>query len=537
MLHPKSCQHRQVDGLFTKLICPQLARPSILPTSILSLSFVLGVASIALLDISFSRATAQITIRTEQTLDNQRIISQANLLFVNPTIGNDKGGNGSENAPLKTITQALRTAQADTIIMLSPGTYSPETGEVFPITMKQGVSIQGDTRNQGRGVKIIGGGEYLSRSFGSKNIAIVGANQAALSGVTVTNSNSRGYGLWIESSNPLIQENTFTGNTQDGISIAGNATATISKNYFNSNGANGITVSGDSRPEIRENFFQNTGFGINIAQNAAPIIIGNQIQDNRSGVIVQANSSPILRNNIIQGSKEDGLVVIAQATPDLGNAQEPGGNQFRNNGRSDINAKAAKQVVSAPGNNLARNRIIGNVDFNARTAATAPIVRNSALNSLSAQTIPTNSEIVFAAPSIPRSFNQPTVVLSSGKTNSQPSALPTQPDTPQLNYVRIEPGVIEFTAPQASLPSNSVKISPPNSYTNTAKGVRYRVVVPVTNDSQRQVVRSVVPDAFSKIWQGRKVMQVGIFNSQDNASEMIQIFSSKGLRAFMEPLN
>ncbi|MGM3304713.1 DUF1565 domain-containing protein [Anabaena sp. WFMT] len=534
MLHIESCHHRKVNRLVTKLIYPK-ASPSV-SHSILSLSFALGVASIALLDTSFSSATAQITIRTEQKLQNERIISQANLLFVNPTIGNDQGGNGSENAPLKTITQALRTAQPDTIIMLSPGTYSPKTGEVFPITMKQGVAIQGDTRNQGRGVKIIGGGEYLSRSFGSKNVAIVGVNQAGLSGVTVTNTNIRGYGLWIESSSPLIQENTFTGNTQDGISITGNATATISKNYFNGNGANGITVSGDSRPEIRENFFQNTGFGINIAQNAAPIIVGNQIQDNRSGIIVQANSSPILRNNIIQGSKEDGLVVIAQATPDLGNAQEPGGNQFRNNGRSDINAKAAKQLVFAPGNNLARNRIIGNVDFNARTAP-APIVRNFAPNSLSAQKIPTNSEIVFAAPSIPRSFNQSTVVLSSGKTNSQPSTLPTQPDTPQLNYVRIEPGVIEFTAPQASLPSNSVNISPPNRYTNTAKGLRYRVVVPVANDSQRQVVRSVVPDAFSKVWQGRKVMQVGIFDSQDNASEMIQIFSSKGLRAFMEPLN
>ncbi|AFZ59978.1 DUF1565 domain-containing protein [Anabaena cylindrica FACHB-243] len=532
MLQIESCHHRKVNKLVTKLIYPE-ASPSV-SHSILSVSFALGVVSIALLNTNFNSATAQITIRSEQKLQNERIISQANLLFVNPTIGNDQGGNGSENAPLKTITQALRTAQPDTIIMLSPGTYSLKTGEVFPITMKQGVAIQGDTRNQGRSVKIIGGGEYLSRSFGSKNVAIVSVNQAGLSGVTVTNTNIRGYGLWIESSNPLIQENTFTGNTQDGISIAGNATATISKNYFHSNGANGITVSGNARPEIRENFFQKTGFGINIAQNAAPIIVGNQIQDNRSGIIVQANSSPILRNNIIQGSKEDGLVVIAQATPDLGNAQEPGGNQFRNNGRSDINAKAAKQVVSAPGNNLVRNRLIGNVDFNARTA---PIVRNPVPNSLSAQKIPTNSEIVFAAPTIPRSFNQSTVVLSHGKNNSQPSTLPTQPDTTQLNYVRIEPGVIEFTAPQASLPSNSVKTLPPNLYTSTAKGVRYRVVVPVANDSQRQVVRSVVPDAFSKVWQGRKVMQVGIFDNQDNASEMIQIFSSKGLSAFMEPLN
>jgi parallel beta-helix repeat protein len=544
MLHLEFSPNRRLDMLSTKLICSQLARLSVFPTSILSLSIALGVASIALLDTTFSSAIAQITIRTEQNLHSERTISQVNLLFVNPSIGNDQGGNGSEIAPFQTITQALQAAQPNTVIMLSPGTYSPNTGEVFPLILKQGVAIQGDTDNKGRSVQITGGGEYLSRSFGSQNVAIVGANQAGLSGVTVTNTNSRGYGLWIESSNPLIQENTFTGNTQDGISITGNATATISKNYFNGNGANGITISGDSRPQVRENIFQRTGFGINIAQNAAPEIIANQIQDNRSGIIVQANTSPILRNNIIQGSKEDGLVVIAQATPDLGSAQQPGGNQFRNNGRYDINAKAAKQVISAAGNNLVRNRIIGNVDINGRTVA---IIRNSAPNYVSAPEIPTNPQIVFAAPSIPKTFNQSTVVLSNRSntpqnsqllpTNFQPSTVELPLDTPQLNYVRIEPGVIEFTAPQASLPNNSVTISTPNGYATTSRSVRYRVIVPVTNNQQREVVLSVAPDAFSKIWQGSRVMQVGVFSSQDTASEMVQILSSKGLRAYMEPLN
>ena len=72
---------------------------------------------------------------------------------------------------------------------------------------------------------------------------------------------------------------------------------------------------------------------------------------------MQANAHPTLRNNLIQNSKEDGLVVLAQATPDLGSAAEPGGNQFRNNGRYDINASAAKQVIAASGNTLSNNRI------------------------------------------------------------------------------------------------------------------------------------------------------------------------------------
>jgi parallel beta-helix repeat protein len=160
----------------------------------------------------------------------------------------------------------------------------------------------------------------------------------------------------------------------------------ISKNYFQGNGANGITIAGNSRPQVKENIFQETGFGINIAQNAAPVVTSNQIQNNRSGIIVQANARPVLRNNLIQDSKEDGLVAIAQAMPDLGNASEPGGNQFQNNGRYDINASAAKQVISAAGNNLGSDRIAGNVDLNGTTAVVAensyptPVSNNDSRN-------------------------------------------------------------------------------------------------------------------------------------------------------------
>jgi parallel beta-helix repeat protein len=519
----------------------------------------LGIGSIALLDTNFSSAIAQITIRTEQKPHNERIVSQINVLLVNPSIGNDQSGDGSRNAPFQTITQALQLAQSNTVIMLATGTYSANTGEVFPLIIKPGVTIQGNIGNKGKGVNIVGGGDYLSRSFGRQNVAIVGANQASLSGVTVTNSNSRGYGLWIESANTVVEENTFTSNTQDGISITGNATPSIRKNYFQGNGANGITISGDARPEIRENLFQSTGFGINIAQNAAPVVVGNQILDNRSGIVVQATTSPVLRNNLIQGSKEDGLVVIAQAIPDLGNSREPGGNQFRNNRRYDINAKAAKQVVYAAGNNLNKNRISGNVDT---SGTTAPIVRNSPPTSVPVEEIATEPEIVFAAANIPKKFNPSGVILSSSgntRPNSQSPQLPTtnvngqgsllrnnSQNTPQLNYVQVEPGVIEFVAPQLmrnQQPDNPKTISnsriatAPRSYTNTRPGVRYRVLVPVISDSQRELVLSIVPDAFSRVLQGRRVMQVGVFSSQDSANQMVQSLSSMGLRGIIQPFN
>ncbi|RCJ21656.1 hypothetical protein A6S26_23025 [Nostoc sp. ATCC 43529] len=618
--------YRSIDALQAK---PKFIEPA----RLLVLSFYVLIFTLAFKITSVDSAIAQMPSTPESAPIGEKNNSQANVLFVNPNGGDDSTGNGSQSAPVKTITKALQLANPNTVIMLSPGTYSTETGEVFPLMLKPGVSIQGNPSDRGKDIIIQGGGDYLSRSFGGQNVTIVGANQAMLTGVTVTNSNRRGYGLWIESTNPVVEENTFTGNMQDGISVSGNATPIISKNYFDGNGANGITIAGNSRPQVKENVFHETGFGINIAQNAAPVVIGNQIQNNRAGIIVQANARPILRNNIIQGSKEDGLVAIAQAMPDLGNASEPGGNEFQNNGRYDINASAAKQVISAAGNNLASDRIAGNVDLNGTTALVTENSQPAPVPNNVAQEIPTSGEITFSAPGVPETTNTQTsnsisannlvpaqlntqllplqpasVPLSPPISNQQPrsqvagfptpSSLPAKqistntqvttstatqpPQTPQLNYVQIDPNTIEFTAPQHSSSSvaqpaavstgnqtqqslpileptalgNEALLAVPNNTSNMPKvpitnstnisyrgdsgtqyGIRYRVVVTLVTDKDRDLVRSLAPGAFPTVWQGQKVMQAGVFDSEYNAKEMLKTLSSKGLRVIMEPLN
>jgi parallel beta-helix repeat protein len=370
-------------------------------------------------------------------------------------------------------------------------------------------------------VTITGGGEFLSRKFGGQNVTIVGANQASLSGVTVTNSNPRGYGLWIESSNIVVRESTFTNNTQDGIAIAGDGTPSISKNVFVRNGANGITISGNARPEIRENIFQETGFGINIAQNASPVVVANQIQNNRSGIIIQANATPMLRNNFIQNNREDGLVVIAQAKPDLGSSYHPGKSIFRNNGRLDINAKAAKLVISAAGNNLVSDRISGNVDLKGTTASTDRISG-------------TNPSLTPSSVRKPITFTPPQRTVTPLKVQpvANPNQLPSLPnnlaDSPRFNYTQLDSGAIEFVAPQAAIVSN------PEMSTATGQNVSYRVLVMVANKQQENLVVSLVNDAFPKVWQGRRVMQVGIFNSQESAAKAVNLFNSKGLKSVVE---
>ncbi|WP_414625215.1 DUF1565 domain-containing protein [Calothrix sp. CCY 0018] len=508
-------------------------------------------------------AVAQISPMSEDFILSENSISQVNVLFVNPSIGNDQNTNGSENSPLKTITQALRMAKDNTVIKLEAGTYSAETGEQFPLILKQGVSIQGDISDRGREIIIQGGGEYLSRYYGSKNISIVATGNSKLAGVTVTNPNLRGYGMWVELNQPVLEQNTFTGSTQDGIAVTGKAAPKIHNNYFYQNGANGITVSGTSQPEIKGNTFEDTGFGINIAQNATPQIISNKISQNRTGIVVQAASRPVLRDNIISDNKEDGLVVIAQAIPDLGNSSNPGGNQFNSNGRYDINAEAAKQEVAAYGNTLTDSRIAGIVNVTA-TAAPAE-TQISQLSRIS-----------------------PT--LLKPRVAPKPPAPQTEQQTEQqLNFVQVEPDTIEFVAPQATqpiaptryaerqasglsqLPANTPSLptlqpaptgksallavpegntnlpapifnkpatnqNPPQrqAFTTQTQTASYRVIVEAVTPRQQELVKFIVPDAFRTNRGGKRVMQAGIFDNRDKANNLVKIFKNNGLKARIE---
>ncbi len=255
---------------------------------------------------------------------NGQTTNNKTVLIVNPTSGNDSTGDGSDHAPFKTIMKALQVAQSNTVIQLMPGTYSQETGETFPLYLKAGITIKGNLENRGSDTTIRGSGFFLSSTSARQNVTILGANNAALIGITVTNPHPQGYGVWVESTSPTLTDSTFTTNGHDGISVTGNGAPLIRNNYFYQNGANGITVYGSSRPEIRENIFEQTGFAININQSSAPLIIGNRITQNKDGVVVQGKSHPVLRNNSIEGNERDGLVAIGESRPDLGTANEPG---------------------------------------------------------------------------------------------------------------------------------------------------------------------------------------------------------------------
>jgi parallel beta-helix repeat protein len=283
------------------------------------------------------------------------------LIFVNPTTGSDSNY-GSQQAPLKTITQALKQSASGTKIQLTEGDYNATSGEIFPLIVPFGVTIIGNEVNIGSGILINGSGRHLSRIFGAQNVTFVLNSGVRLRGVTVTNLASRGTAVWIESSSPTVVNCTFTNSVREGILVTGNANPVIKDNIFNQNSANGISITKNSSGEIIGNSCFQTGFGISISDNANPKLIDNKIYENRSGIVVSGDARPVLRGNICENNIQDGLTVVANALPDIGNSRSSGNNIFGNNGQFDIQNASINKLISID-NQVELVNVNGNIQF------------------------------------------------------------------------------------------------------------------------------------------------------------------------------
>ncbi|AFY53657.1 parallel beta-helix repeat (two copies) [Rivularia sp. PCC 7116] len=296
----------------------------------------------------------------------------SSIIYVNPQTGTDAFGAGTtEAAAFKTINFALKQAQPGTVVQLAPGTYSKETGEKFPLRVKEGITLRGDEAGKGQATLITGSGRYTSRTFAGQNITILAGKNSVVSGVTVTNPASRGTGVWVESTNPKIINSTFTNNKREGVFVTGTGNPMIAGNIFIQNSGNGVSVAKSAKGEIRGNLFQDTGFGLAIGGKSTPLIVENQILQNVDGLFISNSAQPILRKNVIQNNTRDGIVAISQAQPNLGTSEEAGGNLIRSNERYDVH-NATKSQLLAIGNDIDESKIQGQVEFVAATVEPLP---------------------------------------------------------------------------------------------------------------------------------------------------------------------
>lgn len=495
-----------------------------------------------------------------------------NIIYVNPQTGSDRPDQGSNIAPFKTITYAISRAQAGQIIQLAYGTYSNATGEKFPIRVSPNVTLRGNEAEKGKGIRISGGGILLTGSGFPQNVAIAIADRAELRGVTVSNPNSRGYGLWIENASPAIANNTFIDNQQDGALITGKSAAIIATNQFFRNGTSGLAIEGDASPDVRGNLFQQTTFGMSIRQDATPQITENTFTQNQNGILIQANAKPVLRGNAIINNRSYGLTISDNAIPDLGKANDDGNNTFQGNGTFDIQ-NVSRNAVALNGNQVDSKRVKGNLQLGnvrqpsnlfANSLATKPA--SSPLPNLTAPSSPVVKSDRFAninqqleqqiASSQPMNFapnlNTPPALVRNASSTQANNPFWYEPvnsviiritprgvNSPAYSNTEISSNLPPVVAsPPSGEPVNQpIQIAPPSKTSFTPQNPpKYRVVVPVSSNSGVAQVRQIVPNAFASRLNGYLVVQIGAYSDRSIAEVQVSRLAQQGLSARIEAI-
>ena len=188
-----------------------------------------------------------------------------------------------------------------------------------------------------------------------------------------------------------------------------------------------------------------------------------------------------------------------------------------------------------------------------KTAINTPTPSRDENTSFETETGEPITEITFTAGKSSSGTASPVAKQPSASPN--PNPLPSPP-TPNSSTPTTPPPLPAFSdLPPLSPPTtqNANDVVPPPSRNNlgevvgslsrptsskmsqstTASG--YRVIV-AANDSQDQYrVRSLYPDAFPTSYNGRSMLQVGLFSSRDNAQKAYQSLESAGLDAIIIP--
>lgn len=560
----------------------------------LATSLLLGTTLLlaAKLDPGWAQTSLDTGITGEQTLPQAPPLPDNRpAIFVDAANGSDTRGDGSRNNPFKTITYAIQRAEAGSVIQLFPGVYSEESGETFPIRLKAGLTLRGDESTLGEGYLITGGGTYMSPTLGRQNVALLAETGAEVRGVTLRNQGRRGYALWVESASPRILNNSFVGSIHDGIFIAGAANPWVEGNRFYKNGANGISVLGTSQPTIVNNLFQETGFGLTIDQRSAPVVRNNRILQNRTGVVVGGSSRPILRNNLIAQNLETGLTAITNAQPDLGTATDPGNNIFEGNGQYDIHNATRGLRINANGNQL-RGKAKGDLDLSGQTTVAAlpdsaprPIAPGTlALPSAPSQpATPRDPRPAAETPStlpvvtVPQSTDPSPVASLSGSGGRVLPNVPAQPAdtqpqaqefvavpfTPDGSTTPAQPAdpvprppsapltdITTLLPPPARRPSTGIPttpsaptttpVAPPvvavgnDSVSPTRTATQFRVLVTPKSSDDLNRLRQLIPDAVETVFNGRTVLQAGLYDSRSQAQSVLDQLLDAGFEAVAE---
>ncbi len=389
-----------------------------------------------------------------------------------------------------------------------------------------------------------------------QNVAIAFADGSELRGVTVTNPNPRGYGLWIENASPAIANNTLIDNRQDGGLVAGKSRAIISNNQFFRNGTSGLAIEGASSPDVRGNLFQQTTYGMSIRQEATPSISENTFTQNQNGLLIQGSAKPVLRGNAFVNNRDYGLTISDLAAPDLGKPNDEGSNTFQGNWRLDLQ-NVSTNAIALVGNLLDPKKVKGNLQLSNVRPPTNLFAATNINQPTSQPSNKTNQLIV----NFERNFNNnANNSASSDRFTNANSAFTGQSDTAfwyePVNSIIVRitpkradssfPNNAEITAnlpPVRALPPSGEPVNQPiqiaplsNPSLMPQEPPRYRVIVPVASPNAVALVRKAVPSSFPSRLNGDLVVQTGAYSDRRIAEAQVSRLAQQGFAAKIESI-
>ena len=228
--------------------------------------------------MSFQKATTLILVTGMMVLCLLFLIGRAGAKTI--TVDDDEG------ADYTSIQDALDDSNHGDIIRVFNGTYYEN------LRVSREISLIGN----GSGDTIIdGGGEY--------NVVRIVREGAVVSGFSVMNSGEREAGIWIDTDNVTVRDNTIS-YCDYGIEIREMNYCTIVNNTCFSNGDTGILVSESNYNTINNNYcYNNSDDGMSFYRAMNNSISFNRCDNNSdAGIIIRADS----KNNNVTGNNCSG---------------------------------------------------------------------------------------------------------------------------------------------------------------------------------------------------------------------------------------
>ncbi len=290
-------------------------------------------------------------------------------LYVDVTTGSD-GYSGSRDSCFKTITHALSVAQPGDSIKVEPGTYNAASGETFPITIPDSITLVGDVVNRGVGtdtVRIAGIGDYDGTNWAT----LVAGDNSVITGFYIYQSSTAltRYGMVSEDVTCVVVANTFR-SEYGCIRLLGSGDPVIRDNTLSSryygvySNCTGVALIRDNE-FIEGSYIENVTGDANIIHNAFSGDTHRAISSANHSAFIDSNvfvgsyvyaalrftsgATPTVRNTSITANAGYCVQILGSANPDLGTAAEPGGNTFASAGGPCVYSESVA-MVSALGN-------------------------------------------------------------------------------------------------------------------------------------------------------------------------------------------